>query len=216
MPSSRPAERRSSASEETRRDILDAAEELFAERGFAAASMREIARRAKTSQALLHHHFGTKANLYDAVKQRFTDRFNVERPTPRAAAPSPADIAGIARGYFQFLSSNPNLSRLGAWARLEGDEQAWGASDAIWERAGEWVRRAKRAGLIRPELDDRLVLVVGGALVQYWLDNRGFLCRALGLDPDEPGLDDRYLAQALGILLEGITPRPARKARKRG
>jgi AcrR family transcriptional regulator len=92
MPS-RPAERRSSASEETRRDILDAAEELFAERGFAAASMREIARRARTSQALLHHHFGTKANLYDAVKQRFTDRFNVERPAPRGGGGGAAALA---------------------------------------------------------------------------------------------------------------------------
>jgi TetR/AcrR family transcriptional regulator len=205
------ADRRSSAAsradaraEETRRDILDAAEEAFAERGFAAASMREIARRAKTSQALLHHHFGTKANLYDAVKQRFTDRFNVERPPPAKAAADPAFIASTVRGYFQFLKEHPNLSRLGAWARLEGDEQAWGASDDIWKRAREWVASAKRAGVVRADVDDRLLLVVGAAMVQHWVEHRAFLCRALGLDPDEPGLDERYLGQALSILLDGV------------
>lgn len=218
------SDRRSSAASradaraaETRKDILDAAEELFAERGFSAASMREIARRAKTSQALLHHHYGTKANLYEAVKQRFTDRFNVERPAPANAAPDPTFIVSTVRGYFQFLNEHPNLSRLGAWARLEGDEQAWGASDEIWQRAREWVAGAKRAGLIRPEIDDRLLLVVGAAMVQHWVEHRAFLCRALGLNPDEPGLDERYLGQALGILLNGVgttrTVHPAKPGR---
>jgi TetR/AcrR family transcriptional regulator len=190
--------------EDTRQEILDAAEAAFAERGFAAASMREIARRAHTSQALLHHHFGTKARLYDAVKQRFTERFEVIRGATAGPAPDPAFMVSIVRGYFQFLSRNPNLSRLLGWARLEGDEQEWGASDEIWRQARGWVGKAKQAGLIRPEVDDRFLLVAGAALVQHWLDNRGFLCRALGLDPDEPGLDDRYLAQALTILLRGV------------
>ncbi|HUQ04536.1 MAG TPA: helix-turn-helix domain-containing protein [Kofleriaceae bacterium] len=224
-----PTDRRSSAAEVSRRDILDAAEACFAERGFAAASMREIARRAKTSQALLHHHFGTKANLYDAVKQRFTDQFNVDRGTSAAAggggAPDPAFIVSTVRGYYQFLQEHPNLSRIGAWARLEGDEQAWGASDEIWARAREWVVGAKRAGLIRAEIDERLLLVVGGAMVQYWVEHRAFLCRALGLDPDEPGLDERYLAQALAVLLQGAGtkaldavaafPPPARRAKRK-
>jgi len=193
--------------EDTRQEILDAAEGMFAERGFAAASMRAIAERAHTSQALLHHHFGTKARLYEAVKQRFTDRFNAEAPAP-AEELSPAFIVTVVRGWFQFLSKNPNLSRLLAWARLEGDEQAWGASDDIWTHAGAWVAGAKRAGLVRADVDDRFLLVAGAALVQHWVDNRGFLCRALGLDPDDPTLDERYLAQVLTILLQGVGARP--------
>ncbi|HTJ41629.1 MAG TPA: TetR family transcriptional regulator [Kofleriaceae bacterium] len=196
-------DRNTKRAEETRKEILDAAEATFAERGFAAASMREIARRAKTSQALIHHHFDTKVKLYEAVKQRFTDRFDVERPT-KGAALDPTFIISIVRGYFEFLRAQPNLTRLTAWARLEGDEQAWGASDGIWQRAGEWVRRAKRAGLIRADVDDKLMLVVGAALVQHWIDHRAFLCRALDLDPDDPELDERYLVQALEILVRGV------------
>jgi TetR/AcrR family transcriptional regulator len=153
--------------QDARQTILDAAEQLFAERGYAAASMRSIAEKASTSQALLHHHFGTKAKLYEAVKQRFTERFDLPARLPEAAAPSPGFIVSIVRGYFQFLSDNPNLSRLVGWARLEGDQAPWGASDAIWQRTREWVAQAKAAGLIRAEIDDRLLLVVGGAVVQY-------------------------------------------------
>jgi TetR/AcrR family transcriptional regulator len=190
---------------DTRRGILDAAERLFAERGYSAASMREIARGAKTSQALLHHHFGTKAKLYEAVKQRFTERFDMAARMPSTAnEPSPAFIVQIVRSYFSFLSQNPNLSRLASWARLEGDEAPWGASDAIWQHSGEWVQKAKSAGLIRSDVDDRFLLVVGAALVQYWVDNRSVLCRTLGIDASDATLDERYLFQALTILIQGI------------
>ncbi|MEA1890213.1 MAG: helix-turn-helix domain-containing protein, partial [Pseudomonadota bacterium] len=47
--------------------ILDAAEILFAEKGFDAVSMRAIAEKADVSKANVFHHFGSKENLYLAV-----------------------------------------------------------------------------------------------------------------------------------------------------
>jgi len=47
--------------------ILKAAERVFAEVGFAGASMAEIAARAKLPKANLHYYFGTKEALYRAV-----------------------------------------------------------------------------------------------------------------------------------------------------
>jgi len=53
---------------------VDAARELFAERGYAGTSTREIASRAKVSEALLFRHFGTKARLFDeTIIQPFRD-----------------------------------------------------------------------------------------------------------------------------------------------
>jgi AcrR family transcriptional regulator len=53
--------------------ILDAAEEVFAERGFAAASTREIARRARVPFGALHYHWGSKEQLHQAVMARLVD-----------------------------------------------------------------------------------------------------------------------------------------------
>lgn len=50
--------------------ILDAAEPLFAERGYEAASLREIARRVGIQQPGLYNHFGSKEELYAAVLDR--------------------------------------------------------------------------------------------------------------------------------------------------
>ena len=51
----------------TREGILRAAGEVFAERGFAGASTREIARRAGLRQPSLYHHFPNKAAMLSAL-----------------------------------------------------------------------------------------------------------------------------------------------------
>jgi len=55
----------------TREVILEAAERLFAERGFAATSVRDIVGEADTSAPSLYHFFGSKENLVvDLINDR--------------------------------------------------------------------------------------------------------------------------------------------------
>lgn len=53
-------------SPDTKAAILDAARPLFAERGFNGASIRSIAADAGVDPSLVHHYFGSKADLYAA------------------------------------------------------------------------------------------------------------------------------------------------------
>jgi AcrR family transcriptional regulator len=56
-----------------RRLLLDAARDLFAERGFKGTSTRDIAERAGVSEVMIFRHFGTKANLFqESVVEPFT------------------------------------------------------------------------------------------------------------------------------------------------
>jgi AcrR family transcriptional regulator len=52
---------------ETRRGLLNAAREVFAERGFADASVAEVVQRANSSVGSLYHHFGGKTELFLAL-----------------------------------------------------------------------------------------------------------------------------------------------------
>ena len=60
----------SSSGEVTRQKILDAAESLIIEHGFAATSLRAIANQADVNLAATHYHFGSKQGLLAAVFHR--------------------------------------------------------------------------------------------------------------------------------------------------
>ncbi|MEU5259823.1 helix-turn-helix domain-containing protein [Amycolatopsis sp. NPDC021455] len=97
-----------------RAEILCAARDSFAERGYAASSLRDIAERAGTTHAVLQHHFAGKDELLMAVlAQRDADE--------RAAGEREAEqtFGGLAAYLARLLRSHqeaPELMRL--WAEL--------------------------------------------------------------------------------------------------
>lgn len=60
----------------TKTKILDAAEQLFAERGFAETSLRTITARAKVNLASVNYHFGSKKSLIQDVFERFLSDYS--------------------------------------------------------------------------------------------------------------------------------------------
>lgn len=74
-----PGPKRRADSEATRQRILDCAEKLFADAGFHATSVRDIATRAECQFALIGYHFGSKSDLLDEVLARRASVLNEER-----------------------------------------------------------------------------------------------------------------------------------------
>jgi AcrR family transcriptional regulator len=66
--------RRAEHAEDTRTAILDAAERLFTEPGFAAATLDDIAEQARVTKGAVYHHFGSKPALFRAVVERLFQR----------------------------------------------------------------------------------------------------------------------------------------------
>ena len=64
---------------DTKAEILDAAEELFARRGPNAVSLRQVIARARVNLAAIHYHFGSKESLLQAVLSRRLVPLNAER-----------------------------------------------------------------------------------------------------------------------------------------
>jgi len=65
---------------ESRQDaILDAAERVFAVSGYQGAAMRAIAEEAGVAQGLIHYHFKTKENLFEAMAARRSGQINERR-----------------------------------------------------------------------------------------------------------------------------------------
>ena len=77
--STAPARRSGARSQPTRERILDAAERLFAQRGFHGVSIRDITGEAGVDVALANYHFGSKHGLLEAVFARRAEELNTER-----------------------------------------------------------------------------------------------------------------------------------------
>jgi AcrR family transcriptional regulator len=88
---------------DTRQQLLDTAEALFAERGFYGVSIAAVADElGLTKQALLHH-FGSKEKLYGAVLERISNSF--ENQLVRTAQ-SERDPAGQLKAYLLALAED--------------------------------------------------------------------------------------------------------------
>lgn len=64
---------------DTKEKLLDAAERLIAEHGYAGASLRQIIAEAGVNLAAVHYHFGSKEELLDAVITRTAEPVNAAR-----------------------------------------------------------------------------------------------------------------------------------------
>jgi len=64
------------AAADTKQKVLDAAEQLFADDGFAQTSIRTIVSQAGVNIAAVHYHFGSKEDLLRAVFARRLEPVN--------------------------------------------------------------------------------------------------------------------------------------------
>jgi AcrR family transcriptional regulator len=107
--------------EERREQILDAALEIFAERGYHGASTEEIARRAGISQPYVFRLFGTKKDLFIAVETRcFRQTLEIFQRAAEGKRGVEA-LQAIGEAYGELLASDR--------AFLRGQMQAYAACD---------------------------------------------------------------------------------------
>jgi len=102
------------APDEVRRLLLGAARALFAAKGFAGASTRDIALKAGVSEALLFRHFGTKAKLFERAIldpiNEFIHTYIDEWKARSAADHTPEGISfAFVDGFYRLLAENREL-----------------------------------------------------------------------------------------------------------
>jgi TetR/AcrR family transcriptional regulator, regulator of cefoperazone and chloramphenicol sensitivity len=106
---------------ETEKRLLEAAGQVFAERGFAAATVREICERAEANVAAINYHFGDKLGLYQAV---FRHACACGETQPEAAELSGPPAARLHAWTLSFLRGLIAKDRAGWPGRLMARELA--------------------------------------------------------------------------------------------
>ncbi len=149
-----------------RERLLDAALACFVERGIAAASLRDIARQAGVTPALVHYYFGDKPQLQQAVigERLLPVLAKLREPVSQAGDDVAALIASFVHGVGRVVSEHPWLPSL--WVR-EILSEGGALRDVMLQQVGpvlpkmmaERFSQAQRDGRLNAELDPRLLMV---------------------------------------------------------
>lgn len=177
----------------TRAVILAAARELFAERGYERATVRDIATRAGVNQALLFRYFGTKDELFRAT---MTDR-------GRSMLEAGSVETLLSRLLEQALEPSEAAAH-GSWlqAALRSSGHEASASVIRRELGEEYIRALST-------LTDGAGAEVRADLLLAWLLGIGLVRSVLHREPlasADPAEVAGYVLRAAGVLLERNDP----------
>jgi AcrR family transcriptional regulator len=181
---------------------LGAAHDLFAERGYAAVTMDEIAAAVGVTKPLLYNYFGNKERLYIACMERAADALlaTIAEAVGKTANPGDALGAGV-RAFFAFLDSDR-----GAWAVLFDETLPHGGEvfDRVAAYRGQIVDLV--SATLVPQLPDTrrvkveiealstALLGAAEALARWWLRSEAISASdaaELLVSTVEPGLRNR-------------------------
>ena len=169
------ATRRHEMKQQTRQRVIDAARELFNEKGFAAATIREIAVRAGVSTGSVFTTFESKEEILSVIILERCDELMREIEAAHLACPGDARErlkAGMAAAYaYEFDRLLLVVEQVGAsWSWSKPFERS--IQEAISRPFGfirEIVAEAKGEGLISPEVDPAILtdLLLGAYLRNF-------------------------------------------------
>lgn len=193
--------RRQAAKVRTRQKVLDAARNLFSERGYDPATIRDIAKGAGMSTGAVFANFQDKAELFEAVLAE-----NMEKLTEivRAAAAAPGPVGArlstaLDAGYHHTLQHLPLMQAIIArsWFQPpQAEQRARAFTKGLLSVIGEVLRDGVRTGELKQDVDTRLL---GEMIWDAWLTNY----RGAAYDGwDSQSLSER-LSRQIGVILAG-------------
>lgn len=157
--------------DESRRRILDAAEELFAEKGFDKTSFVDISSRSGISRGSIPWHFKNKDGLLIAVLERYNQRFlSVEQFSERPALSEILDqyelLARDSRSRLMFAILNEAMA-----AGSEIHDEYRGHYQQQRRRVGHWLKiMGMSSAKERAALATVIIGAISGITMQWQID----------------------------------------------
>jgi TetR/AcrR family acrAB operon transcriptional repressor len=158
----------------TKQRLIDAATNLFANKGYGATSVKDISSAAGISEGSIFWHFESKQGLLFAVVDQALAGWEAEILAPLLEqAAQPGSAAAIVEAHRRFALANPEVGER-LFLKLAGEALTPGAPlqsayqdiyDRFREHGCRWIEASRRAGWIRADVDAAATsTVIVGAL----------------------------------------------------
>jgi AcrR family transcriptional regulator len=176
--------------------ILDAAERLFAARGFSATTIKMIAAESRQNSALIYYYYDSKATLYRHVLERVVGRIASEAASRIQTESTPeAVVAAVVESQVAVLAANPHLPVLLArelidWKAAHAEPAIRSLSAGLFERLRVAIESGQRAGTFSKDLNSRFAAISVVAQVGYLVLASPIAGILLGRGPEGPTAED--------------------------
>ncbi len=182
--------------QETKKRLLDAATNEFAQRGIAGARVDRIAELAGCSKALIYDYFGNKDQLFDAVYDALVVAFVQEVPIDTS------DLAGYAGRLFDQYQACPEILRLAIWDILErgGSGTQLEAIQAANQHKIAAIEQAQRDGRVSDRWSPAELLALITSISTMWLFATPEVTK---LSAAEISAQRRTITEAIQLLVDG-------------
>lgn len=162
--------RRQEEKDRRRTEIVDAAEALYAETGWDAITMDQVARRARLSRALLYVYFKDKNDLHMALVERLLAALHDRFVAAREGRPSGiAEVEAIGRAYLAFSVETPHYfdacARYQAHPAAEHPAAGTPCNEAACAIAGHSLQEVIVESLLRGVADGSIQADIGDPFV---------------------------------------------------
>jgi AcrR family transcriptional regulator len=182
---------------------------LIAEKGFNGASVRAICAHAGTSVNMIHHYFGSKQGLLDAIVEQFSSGvFAVPMRLLEKEPRSQEDFLSRIELLFETTLDAyiEHRSVLMVVVREQANPEAL---PEYMARFASFLDRAKEMGFVREEVDSDMIT---GFLLDRILNQVQFapwIKRTYGTDLlSDPEYKQRWCRSNLDVFVHGIVPEP--------
>jgi AcrR family transcriptional regulator len=161
--------------DERRGQLLDAASEIFVDRGYHAAGMDEIADRAGVSKPVLYQHFSSKLELYLAVLNRHVENLvSGVRQALRTTTDNRQRLRAAVQAFFDFIEQDGQGYRLifenDNVTEPEVAEQVKVATEACTDAVFDLISRDSGLDPHRARMIAVGLVGVSVDCARYWLD----------------------------------------------
>jgi TetR/AcrR family transcriptional regulator len=189
--------------------ILQAAEKLFSEQGFKAASMSAIAASAGVSKANIYHHFKSKNDLYLAVlRQVCAEMCGLLEHIVTQKNDAPQALRQFSQAHLRMMLERDEFTRLVLRELLEdgeqrGEDMAQQGFSQAFSRIVNLIREGQGQGALRADLDPAIAALMVIAADVFFFIGRDVFRHYPEVDfADDP---ERYSQLVTALLLQGMS-----------
>ena len=181
--------------------------QLMAEKGFDGVSVREVCAHAGTTINMVHHYFGSKRGLLDAIVDQFSSGvFALPMRLLDKEPQSQAEFLSIIELLFESTLEAfiEHRSVMLVVVREQADPEAL---PTYMERVATFLERAKRSGFVRDGVDTDMI---AGFFLDRILNQVQFapwISRNYGADVlSDPRYKQQWCQSNVDVFLNGIMP----------